>query len=287
MRFAVPLLFCALLLGCQGRQPLKAPIGNSADEADFDATEKKPGGQIPSGISEIKREKITYPAGKERRDGFLCRPVSKDKRWPGLLLLHDANGLNSWVKDQAYRQASRGYVVLAVDLYHGETAKDVLEAHILARGLTEDEAIGDVKAAVDYLADRDDVRDDKLGVIGFGLGGGYALEAAIPDGRLRAVVSCYGRLVTDSKRLAPLRAKVFYIYAVKDQGTDGDTIARFVQAMKKVGDGKQLAGIRGYSACGYGFLDPGNWSAYGQPDKRDIEEAWHLIDGFLDGQLKH
>ncbi|HEY7157678.1 MAG TPA: dienelactone hydrolase family protein [Gemmataceae bacterium] len=287
MRITPALLFCCLLLGCGGRQPVNAPIANPVDETDFDdAGKTKPGGQMPSGVSDIKREKVAYSVGKESVEGFLCRPEKEGKRWPGLLLIHDANGLDSWVKDQAYRQASRGYVVLAVDLYRGETAKDVMEAHILERGLPEDRVRGDLKAAVDYLAGRDDVRDDKLGVAGFGMGGGYALETAVHDGRLRAVVNCYGRLITDPKQLASLRARVFYIYAVKDKGTTGDTIAQFVQAMNKAGKGDQLENMPGFFGCGYGFLDPANWSTYGQPEIIDVEKAWRLIDEFLDRQLK-
>jgi carboxymethylenebutenolidase len=287
MKTTITLLFCGLLLGCGGRQPVNAPIANPADEADFDETGKtRPGGQMPSGVSEIKRENVTYTVGKESVEGFLCRPAKEGKRWPGLLLIHDANGLDTWVNDQAYRQASRGYVVLAVDLYRGETAKDVMEAHILERGLPEDRARGDLKAAVDYLAGRDYVSDDKLGVVGFGMGGGYALEVAVHDGRLRAVVNCYGRLITDPKQLASLRARVFYIYAVKDKGTTGDTIAQFVQAMNKAGKGDQLENMPGFFGCGYGFLDPANWSTYGQPEIIDVEKAWGLIDAFLDRQLK-
>jgi carboxymethylenebutenolidase len=284
MRIPVALLFCSLLLGCGGRQPLNAPRAIPTDEDD--TAERKPGGQIPSGTAELKREKVTYSVGKEVVEGFLCRPEQEEKRWPGLLLIHDANGLNNWVKDQAYRLAGHGYVVLAVDLYRGEAAKDVMEAHILERGLPEDRVRGDLKAAVDYLAGRDDVSDDKLGVVGFGMGGGYALEATVHDGRLRAVVNCYGRLITDPKQLALLRARVFYLYAAKDEGTTGDTIAQFVQAMNKASKEKQLERIPGFFDCGYGFLDPANWPTYGKPDTVDVEKAWRLIDEFLDRELK-
>jgi carboxymethylenebutenolidase len=128
------------------------------------------------------------------------------------------------------------------------------------------------------------VNPDALGAVGFGMGGGYALEAAIHDPRLRAVVTCYGRLITDPKLLRPLRATVFCLFAGKDEGISMDTIAQFVQAMNKAG--KTVKDPRFYADCGYGFLDPANWPTYGKPKASDVKDAWQRIDTFLDGVFK-
>lgn len=278
MRIPVVLL-CCLLLGCRAAPSGKMPGIRAPEEDNSSETEGEPGHKAEPVLG-----RIDFPAGKETLHGFLCRPEKAKKASPGLVLIHDANGLNGWTKDQAYRLSSRGYVVLAVDLYRGEAPKDLMEAHILDRGLPEERALGDLKAAVDYLATRAGVNPDALGAIGFGMGGGYALEAAVHDSRLRAVVTCYGRLITDPKLLKPLRATLFSIFAKKDEGTSPDTIDRFIKAMNEAG--KTMANPRFYTYCGYGFLDPANWPTYGKPEEGDIKDAWHWIEAFLDKELK-
>ena len=228
-------------------------------------------------------ETVRYRSGDESIRGFLCRP-SGARPHPGLLLIHDDFGLTDWVKEQAKRLAAQNYVVLAVDLYRGEIVTNIEDAHIMDRGLPEDRVFRDLKAAVDYLASRQDVRANTLGVVGWGMGGGYALDAAIRDPRLRAVVNCYGRLTTDSKLLAPLKASVFCIFAGKDRGIPPETIEQFRIAMNKAD--KRIAGLRVYSECAHGFLDPSTWPNAGTPPAEDVKDAWFLIDDFLDKALQ-
>jgi carboxymethylenebutenolidase len=228
-------------------------------------------------------ETVMYPSGKESVRGFLCRPAW-DGPFPGLIVIHDDFGLTDWVKERAKHLANRGYVVLAIDLYRGEAVSNLEDAHIMDRGLPEDRVYRDLKAAVDYLAGRKEVRADKMGVLGFGMGGGYALDAAIRDGRLHAVVTCYGRLTTDAKLLAPLNASVLALFAGKDKGISPETIEQFRVAMNKAG--KRIAGLRVYSECGHGFLDPANWPTYGKPKPEDVENGWEVIEHYLYDELK-
>jgi len=228
-------------------------------------------------------ETVTYRSGEERVQGFLCRPA-REGTYPGLLVIHDDFGLTDWVKEQAKRLAAQDYVVLAVDLYRGQVVSDVLDAHIMDRGLPEDRVYRDLKAAVDYLTGRKDVRAGRLGVLGWDMGGGYALDAALRDPRLRAVVTCYGRLTTDAKLLAPLKASVFAVFAGKDKGISSETIEQFRAAMNKAD--KRIAGMRVYAACAHGFLNPATWPSSGAPPDEDVKDAWERIDTYLDTALQ-
>ena len=253
MRHKLSLLSVFLLLGCSsGKTPVTEESGP---------------------ISET----ISYPSGKDSVSGFLWRPAREGK-YPGLLLIHDDFGLTGWVKDQAKRLAAQDYVVLAVDLYRGEVVSDLLDAHIMDRGLPEDRVYGDLKAAVDYLARRNDVRAGRFGVVGWDMGGGYALDAAIRDPRLLAVVTCYGRLTTDAQTLAPMKASVFCIFAGKDKGISPETIEQFRAAMNKAG---KRAGMRVYPECAHGFLNPASWATYGTPSGEDVKDAETRIDDYL------
>ena len=242
-----------------------------------------PSGKAPADEESGPRaETVTCPSGKESVRGFLCRP-GWEGSFPGLMVIHDDFGLTDWVKERARHLADRGYVVLAIDLYRGEAVSNLEDAHIMDRGLPEDRVYRDLKAAVDYLKGRMDVRG-QLGVLGFGMGGGYALDAAIRDSRLHAVVTCYGRLTTDAKLLAPLNASVLAVFADKDKGIPPETIEQFRAAMNKAD--KRIAGLRVYGECGHGFLDPANWATYGKPKPEDVENAWELIEHYLYDELK-
>jgi carboxymethylenebutenolidase len=191
--------------------------------------------------------------------------------------------LTEGVKRQALRLAQEGFVVLVADLYRGETPRTVKEAERLERELPKARVVGDLKAAVDYLSDRADVRPATLGVVGFGLGGGYALEAALNDRRLLAVAACYSPLPSDPKHLAPLKATVLCILAGQDKSVTTETIEPFRKAM--TGAGKTIEAIRVYGKCSHGFLDSAEWPVYGEPRLEDVVDAWKLIARYLDKQL--
>ncbi len=226
------------------------------------------------------QETVSYLDYDKNVHGYLCRPGGVG-RFPGVVLIHDRMGLTDGIKDAAFRLARQDYVVLAVDLYHGQPP---------SRELPKERVLRDLKAAVDYLCQREEVRPEQevekkkpmhvLGVIGLGTGGSYALEAALRDPRLRAVVLCYCRLPTEAKQLATLEASVFGIFVDKDQNVPAEMIAQFTAAMNAAG--KRLYAIRVYGQSPHGFLDPADWPIYGKPHEGDPEEAWELIARFLD-----
>jgi carboxymethylenebutenolidase len=230
------------------------------------------------------QETVSYLDSDKNVHGYLCRPAGVGP-YPAVLLIHDRMGLTDAVKDAAFRLARQEYVVLAVDLYRGER---------LESELPRERVLADLKAAVDYLCQREDVQPEQqvgekkrlhvLGAVGLGMGGTFALEAALHDPRLRALALCYCRLPTDAKQLATLDASVFAIFAGKDKIVPSEMIAQFTKAMNEAG--KQLYGVRVYGECPHGFLDPADWPIYGKPPETagvdPVAEAWDLIAHFLD-----
>jgi carboxymethylenebutenolidase len=233
--------------------------------------------------AEVKLDGITLRSGKEAVQAHCFRPEGKGP-FPALVVLHGDFGLTDWVKKQARRLADKGYVTLAIDLYRGELPKDVEEAHILERALPEERVLRDLKAAADYLAGRTEVRKERLGIIGWDMGGGYALEGAIHDSRFRAVVICYGRLATDSTRLSKLNGSVLGLFAEKDEGISPDTRKRFQDAMRKAG--KRLAGLQVFDGVDNGFMNPESPYREGTPSATAVAEAWRRIDAYLAAELK-
>ena len=218
-------------------------------------------------MSNIRRAKRRCAAS------YFVRRVPQ--RLAALIVVHEDHGLTPWVKEQAQEMTKRGYLVLAVDLYRGEVVDNLLDAHIMDRGLPEDRVMRDLKAAVDYLAGRDDVKADAIGILGWDSGGGYALDAAIADPRLQTAVVCYGRLTTDPARLATLHGSVLGIFAGKDEGISPETIEQFRAAMQKAD--KKLAGVHTYPDSPHGFMHLPRASA---------SDAWDRIYSHLSAELK-
>jgi carboxymethylenebutenolidase len=122
--------------------------------------------------------------------GELALPPGSDKA-PGLVLIQEWWGVNDHIRDLADRFAAEGFVVLAPDLYHGQSTKDPAEAGKLMTELDGARAFGDIQAAVQALLANPRV-NGKIGVTGFCMGGAYAFVAATRIPEISAGVPFYG-----------------------------------------------------------------------------------------------
>src|SRR5271170_7764833 len=134
---------------------------------------------------------VSYKSGDETVQGIVYTPAGKGP-FPALIVIHEWWGLNDWVKDQAGKLADQGYVALAVDLYRGKVADNPDLAHELMRGIPEDRATRDLRAAYDFLASLPNVKKNRIGSIGWCMGGGYSLDVALAEPHLAATVINYG-----------------------------------------------------------------------------------------------
>jgi carboxymethylenebutenolidase len=191
------------------------------------------------------------------------------------LLIPEWWGLNDWIKQDVTRFASQGYVALAVDLYRGKVATDPGEAHELMRGLPEDRALDDMKAAFELLATRPDVDPQRIGIVGWCMGGGYALAFAVAEPRLRAAVVNYGKLVTSAEKLHAIQAALLGNFAGLDRGIAPEDVRAFTDQLKA--DRKE-ADIKVYDGAKHAFMNPNNKDGYDEAAARD---AWSRIDAFL------
>ena len=149
---------------------------------------------------------ISYKSGDETVQGVLYAPEDKGP-FPAIVVIHEWWGLNDWVKEQASKLADEGYVTLAVDLYRGKIATTSDQAHVLARGLPDDRAARDLRAAVGFLRSQNNVRKDRVGSIGWCMGGGFSLRTAIEVPDLAATVINYGALATESATIQKIKKK--------------------------------------------------------------------------------
>ncbi len=231
-----------------------------------------------SGATASAQQPVSFPSGDGMAHGLLYLPKDPGPH-PGLVLIHEWWGLNDWIKQEAEGFAAKGYVTLAVDLYRGKVATDAETAHELMRGLPQDQGVRDLKAGVTYLETRKDVKKDRIGAVGWCMGGGYALQLAIADPALRAVAINYGALATDKDQLARIHAAVLGNFGGQDQGIPPDAVHAFEAAMKSLG---KPVNAKIYPDAGHAFENPNNKGGY-RPE--DAADALGRVDRFLADQL--
>jgi carboxymethylenebutenolidase len=225
-----------------------------------------------------KTQTVEFPSGKETASGFLAVP-GKPGVYPGLVVVHEWWGLNEWVKEQSEKLAEQGYIVLAVDLYHGKSAADSSDAHELMRGMPQDRAIRDMQAAYEYLAARKDVKPGRVGAIGWCMGGGLALQLAIHQPRLAAVVVNYGALPTDPNDIQQIGAWVLGNFGADDKGITPADVQAFEKTMKGL---NRRIDVKIYPGAGHAFENPNNTNGY-RPEA--AADAWKRTLAFLHNAL--
>ncbi len=223
---------------------------------------------------------VSYRSGDETVQGLLYTPEGKGP-FPALVVIHEWWGLNDWVKEQAAKLADEGYVTLAVDLYRGKVATTPDEAHEIMRGVPEDRAARDLHAAVEFLKSQPSVKKDRIGSIGWCMGGGYSLDVALQEPMLTATVINYGHLAADADSLKKINASVLGIFGGQDRGIPVDDVKKFEQALKQQGNKVEIVI---YPDAGHGFENPNNKTGYRAADAAD---AWKHTTGFLAATLKN
>jgi carboxymethylenebutenolidase len=111
--------------------------------------------------------------GSQPLRGYLASPPGTGP-WPAGVMIHEIFGLDDVMRGHADRLADLGYLTLAVDLFSAGGTARCLVSTMAAMIRGHGRAFADICAARDYLASSSDC-NGKIGVIGFCIGGGFAL----------------------------------------------------------------------------------------------------------------
>ncbi|MBI1843113.1 MAG: dienelactone hydrolase family protein [Actinobacteria bacterium] len=228
-------------------------------------------------------EQVTI--GSQR--GFLALPESFGPA-PGVIVLHEIFGLNDDIKANTRRLADAGYVSLALDLYSAGN-----KALCIARAITDmargnGPTVDRIEAARSWLVARPEVAGSRIGVIGFCMGGAFALAAAIHHDFAAASVN-YGRVPKGAGALDGI-CPVVGAYGRKDLSLRRDP-ARLEAALTELGVAHD---VKVYPNAGHSFLNKGapSWlppipmmSAGYVPEAAD--DAWARILPFFDEHLRN
>jgi len=157
-------------------------------------------------------EMVEFGSNGGTASGYISRPASGTGT--GVIVIQEWWGLVPHIKDVCDRFAAEGYVALAPDMYHGESAKSPDEAGKMMMALKIDKAEKDLRGAVNYLLNHSS--GTKVGTVGFCMGGALSLYAASKNPQVGACVIYYGIHPNVKPDLDNLQAPVLGFYAERD-----------------------------------------------------------------------
>jgi carboxymethylenebutenolidase len=208
--------------------------------------------------------------------GYLALPDAPGPH-PGVVVIHEAYGLNDNIKDIAGRFAGQGYASLAVDLFSGRNRAICMTRYMTGMliGSVDRYGISDLKAALTHLAAMPEVDPERIGAIGFCMGGGFAIAWACTDQRLKAIAPFYGanpRPLDAVKRSCP----------VVGSYPEKDFTAGAGRALDRALDTTGIAhDIKIYPGAGHSFFND-RGRAYNKPA---ADDSWARVLGFFGEHL--
>lgn len=199
-------------------------------------------------------ERITTSDGT--MGAFLARPTAVG-RYPAVLVLMEAFGLNGHIKDVATRIAAEGYVALAPDLYYRE-ANSVVgydqlpEAIRLMSGLRDDAIVSDVKAAIAHAQTLPFVLGDRIGITGFCMGGRISFLSACAIPGIKAAAPFYGGGIAGLLARAPgITCPMLLFFGDQDPFIPNEEVAKISATLR---DLKKQADVQVYPGAPHGFF---------------------------------
>ncbi|QKD84235.1 dienelactone hydrolase family protein [Thermoleptolyngbya sichuanensis A183] len=209
--------------------------------------------------------------------GYLALPSGGSG--PGVVVLQEWWGLVPHIKTVTDRFAEAGFVAIAPDLYDGETTTSPDEAGRLFMALNIEQTARKLEETLQYLQEHPAVTGDRLGVVGFCMGGQLALLAATLSQRVGAVVDFYGIHPNVQPDFSKLRAPVLGIFGENDGFVTPEAVRSLEAAIQQAGGSIET---HTYTGADHAFFNDTRPEVY-QPDA--AADAWDKTLSFLRREL--
>lgn len=225
-------------------------------------------------------------------DGYLAVPpasVAGEGPWPGVVIVHDLLGLSDDIRSIAERFATAGYLAVVPNLYDRGAFVRCVRAVMGSLRAGKGQAFADIEAARALLAERSDCTG-KIGVVGFCMGGGFALLTA-PRG-FDVAAANYGQAPSHASEVFREACPIVASYGGRDPLMAGQA-KRVEKALTTSG---ATHDFKVYPGAGHSFLNDEMVGPRAlQPIERVLnvgprpeaaQDAWARIDAYFDTYLR-
>ena len=242
----------------------------------------------------MSSENVSIAVGTLEMPCYLSRPAGDDPK-PAVIVLQEIFGVNREIRRVSDLLASIGYVTLAINFYHRThphldepyTQEGAERGGAAAAGVTKASLREDIAAARDWLNERNFVRFNHVGTVGFCFGGTAAFVSATLPG-ISGAVGFYGTTISrplrsgDAEALtdAPeLRAPLLLFYGGQDQSTPPEAIERVRETLARLGKRFEIVV---YEDRGHAFFRESSEAL----DEGPVADAWRRTQAFLKTSLQ-
>jgi carboxymethylenebutenolidase len=238
-------------------------------------------------------ETVMMPgANGESINAYFARPLGPGP-FPSIVLVHHMPGWDEWYREATRKFAHHGYAALSPNLYYRDghgTPEDVAAKVRAAKGVADDQVVGDLAGAMHYLRSQP-YSNGKVAIFGTCSGGRHAYLAACRVPGFDAVIDCWGgRVVMSQEELTPkqpvapidytadLSCPLLGLFGEEDRNPPPAQVAQHEQELQK--HGKQYE-FHMYPDAGHGFF------YYDRPNYRQEQavDGWQKIWAFLEKHL--
>jgi dienelactone hydrolase len=207
--------------------------------------------------ADIRTSDFSYEHNGVELQGFFAYDDSIKGKRPGVLIIHEWNGLGDYVKNRAEQLASEGYVAFAMDMYGKgirpttpEESGQQAGIYRSNRQLMRQRAL----VSLDQLKAHRLTDAERVAAIGYCFGGGAALELSRGGADVQGIVSFHGNLDTpDPNDAKNIKAKILVLHGADDPFVPKESIDAFHQEMRNAGVDWQMVY---YSNAVHAFTNP-------------------------------
>ncbi len=234
---------------------------------------------------QIVCKNIIYKDGETDLEGYICFDQAIKNKRPGIIVIHEWNGIGEHVKMRCQKLAQLGYIAFAADIYgKGVRPNTFEEASKQASSFRSDRQLMRKRAnlAFEEIKKNEFCDNKNIAAMGYCFGGGAALELARSGADVKGTISFHGNLDTPNPDDAKnIKGKILICHGADDRSVTFDSITKFIDEMKGY---KINYEIDIYGGAVHAFTNPNSGSdpsrgvAY---NKQADDRSWQKMKDFF------
>lgn len=234
-----------------------------------------------------KSKELSYSIDGTEFTGYLAYPLGVSDPVPGIIVVHEWWGHNSYARERADMLAQMGYAAFALDMYgDGKVATHPQDAQafMMEVGANTELAEKRFDKAIEVLMQNSNTNPTKIGAIGYCFGGSIVINMARAGKPLAGVVSFHGGLGNLMPVAENASAKMLVLNGAADPFVPQEQVDAFKESMEQADYAFEFVN---YENAKHAFTNPGATEmgqTYDIPLEYNAEadrESWEKMQEFF------